>query len=200
MPRAARYDRNQAIERAVRLFWERGYAGSSMKQIEQALDMRPGSLYATFGSKDGLFHEALDHYAGQMSAALDEQLAAGETPLEGLKRYLREAGRQLLAPKTPARACMMVKTLLEANRDQPMIRDRVNELLARTEARFADILQASVRSGELPAGTDCQRLARLLQAQIMGLRSFAQRDVPASTITELVEDMIAILDSYRSLS
>ncbi|MDC9612019.1 TetR/AcrR family transcriptional regulator, partial [Pseudoalteromonas sp. GABNS16H] len=38
----------------MNLFWERGYAGASMKQIEQALDMRPGSIYATFGSKDGL--------------------------------------------------------------------------------------------------------------------------------------------------
>ena len=59
MARHARYDRKTALEKAVGLFWEKGYHGSSMKQIEQALDMRPGSIYATFGSKDGLFSEAL---------------------------------------------------------------------------------------------------------------------------------------------
>ncbi|MGU0800458.1 helix-turn-helix domain-containing protein, partial [Pseudomonas aeruginosa] len=51
MPRPARHDRQQALDRAVDLFWERGYHATSMKHIEQALDMRPGSLYATFGSK-----------------------------------------------------------------------------------------------------------------------------------------------------
>ncbi|MBC7184501.1 MAG: helix-turn-helix transcriptional regulator, partial [Marinobacter sp.] len=59
MARHARYDRKTALGKAVGLFWEKGYHGSSMKQIEQALDMRPGSIYATFGSKDGLFSEAL---------------------------------------------------------------------------------------------------------------------------------------------
>lgn len=200
MPRTARYDRNEAIERAVRLFWERGYAGSSMKHIEQALDMRPGSLYATFGSKDGLFREALDHYARQMGEALDRQLAQADSPLDGLRRYLREAGRQLLAPQTPAKACMMVKTLLEANHDQADIRDQVNELLSHTESRFATTLSDAVRQRELPADTDCDRLARLLQAQVMGLRSFAQRDVSASAVTELVEDMVAVLDARQRLS
>ena len=59
MARHARYDRKTALEKAVGLFWEKGYHGSSMKQIEQALDIRQGSLYAPFGSKDGLFSEAL---------------------------------------------------------------------------------------------------------------------------------------------
>ena len=63
MARNARYDRQIALDKAMNLFWERGYAGASMKQIEQALDMRPGSIYATFGSKDGLFSEALAAYA-----------------------------------------------------------------------------------------------------------------------------------------
>ncbi|MEP5174815.1 TetR/AcrR family transcriptional regulator, partial [Marinobacter alexandrii] len=67
MARHARYDRQTALAKAVALFWERGYHGSSMKQIEQALDMRPGSIYATFGSKDGLFSEALAAYAEQGS-------------------------------------------------------------------------------------------------------------------------------------
>ena len=60
-----------------------------------------------------------------------------------------------------------------------------------TEARDA---------GELKPGVDCVRLARLLQAQIMGLRSFAQRDVPALTVEQVADDMVSILDGYTQKS
>jgi len=74
MSRVAKYDRDTALDRAVRLFWERGYFASSMKHIEQALDMRPGSLYATFGSKSGLFAEALEVYADHAREDLQRQI------------------------------------------------------------------------------------------------------------------------------
>ena len=84
MARHARYDRKTALEKAVGLFWEKGYHGSSMKQIEQALDMRPGSIYAAFGSKDALFQEALERYARLGLVELERTLAEYDSPLSGL--------------------------------------------------------------------------------------------------------------------
>ena len=88
MPRPARHDRQQALDRAVDLFWERGYHATSMKHIEQALDMRPGSLYATFGSKEGLFSEVLNRYAEQMADELSQCLQGGTSGLQGFSDYL----------------------------------------------------------------------------------------------------------------
>ena len=51
MPRNARHDPDTTVRRAAHLFWERGYHACSLKQLETALDMRPGSIYAAFGSK-----------------------------------------------------------------------------------------------------------------------------------------------------
>lgn len=61
----AKHDRQDAIQKATDLFWEKGFHATSMRNIQQAMDMRPGSIYASFGSKEGLFQESLQHYAGK---------------------------------------------------------------------------------------------------------------------------------------
>ncbi|KPP96872.1 TetR/AcrR family transcriptional regulator [Marinobacter sp. HL-58] len=199
MARSARYDRQTALAKAMNLFWEKGYSGSSMKQIEHALDMRPGSIYATFGSKDRLFGEALTAYAEQGGEELRQHLAGYSSVLDGLQDYLRQIAVQSSpGNEAPARACMIVKTLLEASNTNAAIADQVNAILGRIEVSFRELLEQARSRGELIPGTDCARLARFLQAQIIGLRSFAQRDTRAEHITDLAEDMAAILDQYRA--
>lgn len=197
MPRPAKYDRTVALERAVALFWERGYFATSMKQIEEALDMRPGSLYSTFGSKDGLFQEALDVYAARTADELSRHLSAYTSTVEGLKDYLRKLALSYSAGSTaPARACMIVKTLLEVSSQQSALQEQVNATLESIERRFAGTFEDARSRGEISPESDCRRLARLLQSQIMGLRSFAQREVPAEQVQELAEDMADSLDRY----
>ena len=63
MARPVSFDREQVLERATAVFWERGFCETSMSQLVDATRLQPGSLYAAFRSKEGLFLEALDHYA-----------------------------------------------------------------------------------------------------------------------------------------
>lgn len=196
MPRIAKYDREKALDDAVRLFWERGYGGASMKQIEQALDMRPGSLYATFGSKDGLFREALDVYSGRIARSMEDAQKDAPTIMEGLFAYLRFLTDEITAPDSPARACLVVKTLLEVTAEQQELRDLVNRRLQRLEDYLADLLQQAQARGELQPDVDSRRLARLIQAQIMGLRSLAQRDIDADSVKTLTEDIITALSAF----
>ncbi|MGI3129126.1 TetR/AcrR family transcriptional regulator [Halopseudomonas pachastrellae] len=197
MPRPARHDRQVALDQAVELFWERGYHATSMKHIEQALDMRPGSLYATFGSKRGLFSEVLDRYAVQMAEELALCLSQREGMVEGLRHYLRSlAGPCLVRPGTPPRACMLIKTLLEVNAEEPALSEQVNRVLDQMEQRLTQCLAQAREAGELRPETDPARLARLLQGQIIGLRSFAQRDTSPAHLSALADDMAALLDPY----
>ena len=199
MARHARYDRKTALEKAMGLFWEKGYHGSSMKQIEQALDMRPGSIYATFGSKDGLFSEALAAYAEQGGLELAAHLKGCESIVDGLKDYLRSiAGRCGGEYTPPSRACMIVKTLLESSTTHLALAAQANSILAAIEQSITELLEQARARGELAQSVDCRRLARLLQAQIMGLRSMGERKLEAQAIRELGDDMAAILDGYRA--
>jgi AcrR family transcriptional regulator len=196
MPRLAKYDREVALKRAVTLFWERGYTAASMKQIENALDMRPGSLYAAFGSKDGLFSEALDLYLRSMLEEMSAHIAAYALITDGLKSYLRKlASSYADDAKPPARACMLVKTLLELNDAQTPLQTQITDIFAVIETRFAEVLEEARSRGETREDLDCPRVARLIQAQIMGLRSFAQREVPPEHMAMLAEDMVAFLEA-----
>lgn len=199
MARVARYDRQAALEKAVVLFWEKGYHASSVKQIEHALDMRPGSIYAAFGSKDGLFSEALNTYAEKGSQHLVGHLADYEFIIPGLQQYLRDIASACVPVRpAPSRACMIVKTLLEVSNVNEPIARQVNALLASIEHGLAEALEQAKAHGELKPEVDCARLARLLQAQIMGLRSFAQRDTSARSVLQLGDDMAGLLDQYRT--
>tara|TARA_R110000868_G_scaffold29057_3_gene108175 strand:+ start:11856 stop:12467 length:612 start_codon:yes stop_codon:yes gene_type:complete len=198
MARTARFDRPVALQRAVELFWSRGYYASSMKHIEEALDMRPGSLYATFGSKSGLFSEALDAYAARSGEDFRQILDSAPSVIEGLQRYLHAlAGCCMGAAQAPAQACMLIKTLLEVNAEDAALLAKVDAMLAMIEARLCEALTQAKAAGELRAEVDCARLARLLQAQIMGLRAFATRDVPDEQIAALADDMASLLDGFR---
>ncbi|TGN39387.1 TetR/AcrR family transcriptional regulator [Marinobacter confluentis] len=200
MARQARYDRQTALEKAVYLFWERGYFATSMKQIEQALDMRPGSIYATFGSKDKLFSEALNAYVARGNTVLGGLLNQPGPIIDALQDYLRNIAIACHPDSSePSRACMLVKTLLEASYTHSSIADQANELLYGIEQSFAAALTRARDRGELKPDTDCQRLARLVQAQIMGLRAFAQRETSAEQVSQLADDMAALLEPYRAV-
>lgn len=107
MPRTARFDRQIALDKAVELFWSRGYYASSMKHIEKALDMRPGSLYATFGSKSGLFTEALQAYACRGGDNFRQIIEASPGVAGGLSATCAHSPDPVAATRRrlPRRAC-----------------------------------------------------------------------------------------------
>lgn len=197
MSRTTLYNRHEALERAIQLFWQKGFHATSLKDIEQALDMRPGSIYAAFGNKDGLFQEALDYYAQAGLKELERTLGSYESPLSGLAAYMRQLGG-IREKNLPSRACMLVKSLLELGAREQLALEKVEKLLAGMEARFAACFVEAQQLGELDDTLDPLRLARRLQAEVMGLRAFAQRDVDSAAVHALAEDMAYSIESLRN--
>jgi len=188
MPRHRLYDREQSLDRAVELFWAQGFHATSLKDLERTLDMRPGSIYAAFGSKQALFEAALDRYAARGLEDLEAKLARHASPLDGLAAYVRELG-DLHAQASPSRACLLVKSLLELGDREPLARDKADALLAVMEKRFIEAFHAAKASGELAAGQDPTALGRRLQVEIMGLRAYAQRAVASAAICQVANDL-----------
>jgi len=196
MPRKAAFDRQAALERAMTLFWTRGYANTSLKDIEAALDMRPGSIYAAFGSKEKLFRSALELYAERSRTALHEALSEAASPLEGLATHVRRLGRAMQAPG-PAKACMLMKTLLEAPDEEGVLRGAAEDMMRQAEAAFRDAFQAAKDAGQIPADKDPARLASRLQSEIIGLRAYAQRSDASGRIESLSEDIARDLEALE---
>jgi AcrR family transcriptional regulator len=188
MARQATYDRKKVLEKALNLFWAKGHNATSLKDLEAALDMRPGSIYAAFGSKEALFSEALDLYADLSKEQFETLMSQGPSRLAGLAAHVRNFGCPPVGT-APSRACMLVKTLLETPDDDPVLRRQTETLMARVEAGFAAAFRAAQEAGELGADADPERLASRLQAEIFGLRAYAQRTDSGERVAWLADDI-----------
>ncbi|UZD90379.1 TetR/AcrR family transcriptional regulator [Cognatishimia activa] len=172
MPRTAQFDRNDIVSRAQSLFWQRGWAGTSMKDIERVLGIRPGSFYAAFGSKEALYAETLDLYAERGTARL-RALADDLGPIGALKAYvLGFADRE---NSDRAKACMLVKTLLEVQGLQEALSDKAHSLLDQMEKQFEALFVAAQDANEIAAHYDPASLARRYQSDLIGLRASLER-------------------------
>lgn len=196
MSRTALYNRHDALERALQLFWQKGFHATSLKDIEQALDMRPGSIYAAFGNKEGLFQESLEYYARLGLTEIERVLSHHDTPLLGLAAYVRQLGG-IRDKALPSRACMLVKSLLELGAREQTALTKVEVLLSGMETRFIECFREAQNVGEMDKQFDPVRLGRRLQAEVMGLRAFAQRSVESSSIHALAEDMALSIEALR---
>ncbi len=112
MSEQTKFNRDDVIEKAKNLYWEKGYHATSMRNLQEVMDMRPGSLYAAFGNKDNLFKEALNRYADQGAVNLTNGIAQEKTVLAGLKRFVRSV-TVCSKGTAPSGMCMVVKTIAE---------------------------------------------------------------------------------------
>lgn len=187
--------REDALTRARDLFWAKGYHATSLKDLEATLDMRPGSIYAAFESKEALFLEALERYAREGAARFAALRAKNASPLTALAEHLRSFA-DLGQRDEPARACMMVKTVLEAAGD-PALAARAEALLADTEARFTAAFQDAQAAGEIAPDLNTAKLGRRYIADIGGLRAYAQRPGSGHSVAEMAEDLAREVEALR---
>ncbi len=190
---SAKYNRQQALQKATDLFWAKGFHATSMRNIQQAMDMRPGSIYAGFGSKEGLFQEALAYYASSNKARLWARTENASSPLEGLKGFITDAviGCQASAPSG---MCMLVKTISELTDDNADLLEQAKGLLKEMETAFAVVLRRAQEQGEIAAERNPERMARYLQVQLMGLRAYARANEGDEQIIALIDD---VFDSLK---
>lgn len=172
MPRKPNYDRNELIERARDLFWRRGWAGTTLKDLEAALQLKPGSFYAAFGSKDALFKLALEKYAMDGRERL-KALAHAHGPIKALQRF---PAMVVENDDAPAKACMLTKTLLELHAHNHPLAHEANLHLLRMEAQFSELFQQAQATGDIEGSHDPHVLARRYQSDLLGLRVSAERD------------------------
>ncbi|MBU2963886.1 TetR/AcrR family transcriptional regulator [Amphritea sp. 2_MG-2023] len=190
MANVAKYNRDDVIHKAMLLFWEKGYNSTSTRDLQQAIDMRPGSIYAAFGSKEQLYREALVCYSQGMAEMLGQRIVSAGSPLGGLEAFFRNVVIDQ-CDTNPSEVCMLVKTLTEVSDDHPELMELSRELLKRTEDRFADILQQAKDGGEIAKHANPRILARHLQVQMIGLRIYMKTSRNPDSLSEQISTIFA---------
>lgn len=183
-PRA--FDREQALNIALDLFWRHGFDGTSIPQITAAIGISPPSLYAAFGSKDALYREAiklyLSRYTSFMKYLLDEKCSARVA----LERALLEAAKQF-AETGHAPGCMISSAELQASPGNEALAAEIAELRLAAKQLVYTRLETARKSGELPVKTDTASLAAFYAMVTQGMSVQARDGANARELKHLVK-------------
>lgn len=166
-----------ALDRAVDVFWRKGYDAASLTDLTEAMGIARPSLYAAFGSKEELYRRAVLRYVAHLTADLDAALTE-PTAERFVRRLLHDAIDRHGQPVRPA-GCLLARSGTEGATLHASVRA---ELRAAGD-RFADRLRARLRAaaldGELPRDADADALAGLYLAVLQGLSAQAAAGAPA---------------------
>lgn len=178
------FDRDEAVETAMRLFWRYGYEGVSVGDLTKAIGIAPPSLYSAFGSKAGLYQEALNRYQHGLGSVDVTRIGSAATLAEAVRQLLETAVQAVTHPDRE-RGCMVSSGMTACHPDHAALardlaarRDAMRERIAQALAPFADAGEAG-------------RLARHLAAVMQGISIQARDGAAPAELQEIVEDVVA---------
>ncbi len=177
MGRPRAFDRDQAVEQAMHLFWEQGYESTSLSQLKAGLGggISAPSFYAAFGSKEALYAEAVQRYLDTYARVNDSLWDDNTPPKAGIELALRRSAK-MQCERTHPKGCMVALGVMSA--PTPEHADVAKPLAAsrqRTHSGFIRCVERGIASGELAATTDAKVLGTLFNSFLLGV-SLAARD------------------------
>ncbi len=161
------YDREEVLERAMNLFWAKGFEGTHLSELVDVTELNRFSLYKEFGGKRGLFQEALGRYLEGAEARYDHVLGADPPGLDNIFAYFDQLH---FAPGY--HGCFMINTLAEKHVVSSAAFEMACRTVRRTEGLFRRNLEAAQAAGEVSAELGGKGLAKLLTALDQGLSTY----------------------------
>jgi AcrR family transcriptional regulator len=161
------FDKDAALEAAMLLFWERGYEGTSMADLTEAMGLHPSSIYAAFGDKHALFSLAVKRYMD--SRARYATKALEEPTLEKVVRALFDNAVAFLTTPGHPRTCMTLVGAVGCGAEATPARDIMTEMRKQNETAMRDRFLRARKSGELSKDVNVDDYARYLSSILAGL-------------------------------
>lgn len=176
MGRPRGFDRQQAVEQAMLLFWEQGYESTSLSQLKAGIGngITAPSFYAAFESKEALFREAVAHYL-KTYAQVTECLWSDEIePREAIELALRRSATMQCESSHP-KGCMVGLGVMSApTKEHQAVSLPLKESRLRTQAGFVRCVERGIEKGQLLPQTDAQALATVFNSFLLGLSTLAR--------------------------
>ena len=193
MARARTFDEQEVITGAMTVFWRKGYEATSIDDLVQATGINRASMYATFGSKEGLLLAALDNYVLAVNRKRLKLLENSGTVRSCLECYFES----LIAFSTGegrGLGCLLTNTAIELSPRNARIRKKLKAIFEQVETAFRRLVERGQAAGEIAADKDAQALAHFLLTTVQGLRVIARADPDPAAMRETVAAALRALD------
>ncbi len=163
MPRHKEYDREQVLDRALKVFQNKGFDGSSVQDLVKATGLNRFSMYEAFGSKEGLFLKVMDRYRSEAGTRGLEVLQAEPRGLKSIKKYFQQLIQNYSSGQ--AQGCLITNTAVDMPAVCSTAARKVQKEFKRLEDGFHASLSGARKSGEIPRQSDLRAMACFLQVR-----------------------------------
>jgi AcrR family transcriptional regulator len=185
--RPREFDAEKALDKAMRVFWKKGFEGASLPDLTRAMGINRPSLYAAFGKKEELFRKALDHYASSIGSSdacgnpLDEPTARG-----AVEKMLRSNAELLSCPRSP-KGCLLITGALACGDGADNIRRELISRRKQKETALKQRLARAIAEGDLSKDSDPGDLARYVSSVSAGLSIQAANGATRAQLLRIVD-------------
>lgn len=195
--RPREFDKGESVQRALQLFWEQGYEATSVAQLKAAMGhLSTASFYAAFGSKEGLFREALARYMdshGKVTAALQDPSIP---PRQAVEQALR-ASAQMQTDGTHPLGCLVVLATSTSAPENRHLQALLASERERSRAGLRACIRRAIATRELRAETDLEALVAVYDTFLVGLATAARDGVPFRSLDAGVTALMWLWDQAR---
>jgi AcrR family transcriptional regulator len=165
--RPREFDLDNALDRALLVFWRNGYEGASIADLTEAMGINPPSLYAAFGNKEGLFRRAVDRYVERHAGFWD--VASAKPTARAMIEHILHASADFVTDEANPRGCLFVRGPMACSEAADKIRDELVARRATGETRLRARLERAIREGEIAPELDPADYARYIMTVLEGM-------------------------------
>jgi TetR/AcrR family transcriptional repressor of nem operon len=193
MARTKDFDESEVLKKAIRLFWDKGYNGTSMQDLVEGLGISRSSLYDTFGDKHQLYLRALEIYRESYGSQVCTSTSEAASARAGIRQLLETVVDNLLNDQQ-RKGCFMVNAGIEmASHDE-----KVNEMICHTEQQleqaFFNVIRQGQKKKEIAKDKDAQALARFLNNTVKGMQVSVKFTLERSYFEDIITTALTVLD------
>jgi len=193
MARTKDFDENEVLNKAIAVFWHKGYNGTSMQDLVDGLGISRSSLYDTYGDKHTLFIKALESYQAKGSAKVCTLINDAGSAKETIKKLLELIAGELLGDQKH-KGCFMVNAEVEVAPHDSEVSKLVCENDQQVEEAFYLVIKKGQESGEIANKQDARALARFTFNTVKGIRVTAKSTTDKTVFDDIIKLAMAALD------
>lgn len=190
--RPREFDREQALTKALELFWSQGYMQTTMSQLCGNMGIKSPSLYCAFGSKAELFLEALAYYKNKYWSRAFAAFMSEPDLYEATKNLFEDAARILLLPDAPC-GCLTVFSAMTLPPGEVRILETITQMRLQTKKLFRDRLMLALKAGQIPEESNIPAIAGALVNFFEGLSLQARDDICLAELREIALRGVCLL-------
>ncbi len=186
MARPRGFCEEEALDKALDVFWRHGYEGASLAVLTEAMGINRPSLYATFGNKEELFRKALDRYVSIKNEVFEKALAE-PTGRDVVRHLLRKAAEMMTEPGHPV-GCLAVQGAISCSDESEPVRQELIRIRRGHEEQIRERFAEEQAAGRLPDGTTPEDLAMLLATIANGMSIQASTGATREQLLSVAEN------------